>query len=431
MKISQIDDPYGEFLELIKNFQAGRIDRRRFRARVQVLCSGNTDLIFRFNTLLKNKYQIKLKITGVKRKYVKKKKKKKVEENRELPWDVLDNICKTLDFHDLFQFAGVCKNWKAFHKIYWTNFIAYQEPLLLRNVYSNTHLQEFFSLISIPNQKIYSLKKMECLSNSMYVASSSGYFIKAGFNDSFQIFNPFTRTKKVINASNFEVISNAFASHALLALSKCSEDFVLVVLCTCSRNLRVYQSRNYGWVSYSSAIGNQEEKIVHFVVLHSIIYLVTNKANIGVLSLNSTNIKFLKLKSTPDVTSIHLKLVNCDEQLLLVDLMEDKMIRNVYKIDFSTMNYVKLETLGDIALFYACNGLKKDCYALSNPNKWGYERNSVYVTLFSSTICRVYSWDDKKLQKCIMLPTPDETGVFVFDWCFRHLQYEIDYSLVE
>ncbi|CAJ2670901.1 unnamed protein product [Trifolium pratense] len=129
MKISQIDDPYGEFLELIKNFQARRIDRRRFRARVQGLCSGNTDLIFRFNTLLKNKYQIKLKITGVKRKYVKKK--KKVEENRELPWDVLDNICKTLDFHDLFQFAGVCKNWRAFHKIYWTNFIAYQEPLLL------------------------------------------------------------------------------------------------------------------------------------------------------------------------------------------------------------------------------------------------------------------------------------------------------------
>ncbi|PNX54905.1 hypothetical protein L195_g048528 [Trifolium pratense] len=272
---------------------------------------------------------------------------------------------------------------------------------------------------------------MECLSNSMYVASSSGYFIKAGFNDSFQIFNPFTRTKKVINASNFEVISNAFASHALLALSKCSEDFVLVVLCICSRNLRVYQSRNCGWVSYSSAIGNQEEKIVHFVVLHSIIYVVTNKANIGVLSLNSTNIKFLKLKSTPDVTSIHLKLVNCDEQLLLVDLMEVEMIRNVYKIDFSTMNYVKLETLGNIALFYASNGLKKDCYALSNPNKWGYERNSVYVTLISSTICRVYSWDDKKLQKCIMLPTPDETGVFVFDWCFRHLQYEIDYSLVE
>ncbi|XP_045797760.1 uncharacterized protein LOC123891943 [Trifolium pratense] len=424
MKISQIDDPYGEFLELIKNFQAGRIDRRRFRARVQGLCSGNTDLIFRFNTLLKNKYQIKLKITGVKRKKVKK---KKVEESHELPWDMLDNICKTLDFHDLFQFAGVCKNWKAFHKIYWTNFIAYQEPLLLRNVYSN---REFSSLISIPDQKIYSLKKMECLFNSIYVESSGGYFIKAADNNSFKIINPFTRTKKVINASNFQFYFNGFFNYALLALSKCSEDFVLVVLCMCTMNLRVYQSRNCGWVTYSSEIGNQE-KVVHFVVLHNIIYVVTNKANIGVLSLNSANIKFLKLKSTPDVTSRNLKLVNCDEQLLLVDLMEDKMIRNVYKIDFSTMNYVKVETLGNIALLYASNGLKNNCYALSNPNKWGYERNSVYVTLFSSTICRVYSWDDKKLKKCITLPTPDETGAFLFDWCFRHLQYEIDYSLVE
>jgi hypothetical protein len=39
--------------------------------------------------------------------------------------------------------------------------------------------------------------------------------------------------------------------------------------------------------------------------------------------------------------------------------------------------------LGEIALFYASNGLKKNCYALSNPNKWGYESNSMYVTRHS------------------------------------------------
>jgi hypothetical protein len=51
-------------------------------------------------------------------------------------------------------------------------------------------------------------------------------------------------------------------------------------------------------------------------------------------------------------------MVNYDEQLLVVDLRPDEMIKNVYKIDFSTINYVKLETLDDIALFYASN-----CYA--------------------------------------------------------------------
>jgi hypothetical protein len=87
--------------------------------------------------------------------------------------------------------------------------------------------------------------------------------------------------------------------------------------------------------------------------------------------------------------------------------------------------------LGDIALFYDSNHVQKNCYALSNPNRWGYESNSVYVTYLSSTICRVYSWDDKKFQKCITLPIRCETDSFMFEWCFRQIQYEIDYSLVE
>jgi hypothetical protein len=36
--------------------------------------------------------------------------------------------------------------------------------------------------------------------------------------------------------------------------------------------------------------------------LHNIIYVITNKANIGVLIAWIRNIKFLKLKSTPNVT---------------------------------------------------------------------------------------------------------------------------------
>jgi hypothetical protein len=116
----------------------------------------------------------------------------------------------------------------------------------------------------------------------------------------------------------------------------------------------------------------------------------------------------------------------------VVDILGEN-IRNVYKIDFSTMNYVKLENLGDIALFYTYDFDYTKCYALSNPSRWGYESNSVYVTSVFSTLCRVYSGDGKKFKKCIMLPTPGETGKgkVLFDWCFRHLQYKIDYSLVE
>ncbi|RHN81780.1 hypothetical protein MtrunA17_Chr1g0202841 [Medicago truncatula] len=179
-------------------------------------------------------------------------------------------------------------------------------------------------------------------------------------------------------------------------------------------------------------MGNSK-MIVDFVVLRNIIYVVTNMANIGVLSLNSANVKFLKLKSTPAIKfSPYLMLVNCDAQLLVVDFMSNE-ISNVYKIGFSTMNYVRLKTLGDIALFCGTNWLKRNCYALSNPNRWGYECNSMYDINLLSTICSAYSGNDKKLQKSITLlvPAPDATMCLMFDWCFRHQQYEIDYSLVK
>jgi hypothetical protein len=90
-----------------------------------------------------------------------------------------------------------------------------------------------------------------------------------------------------------------------------------------------------------------------------------------------------------------------------------------------------VQTLGDIALFYVKS---RNGYALSNPNRWGYERNSMYVMSITSTMeCSVHSWDDKELQKYITLPTHASPGRSprMIDWCFRHLRYEVDYSLVE
>ena len=327
-----------------------------------------------------------------------------------------DIISKRLDFDDFFQFVGVCKNLRAFHKIYWRNFLASQEPLIVQISF---HVKKSFSFISISGQKAYHLDMMDYFRHFSYSTTSSGYFIRAGYNNSLSLVNPFTGIKKVIDTPTFEVNYTCLAYHGLFAFGKCSEEFVLVVLCY--NSLHVYQSRNCGWVTYTTK-GNPW-MVVDFVVLHNMIYVVTDKANIGVLSLNSANIKFLKLKSIPDKTSLYFRLVNCDEQLLVVDSM-----LNVYKIDFSTMNYVKLETLGDIALF---NVSDTNCYALSNPNKWGYESNSVYVIRSSSPLCRVYSGDDKKLQKCITPPAPHGTYSKMLDWCFRHLRHEVDFSLIE
>jgi len=91
---------------------------------------------------------------------------KNVEENRELPSDVLDIIYQTLDFDDFFQIASVCKNWRAFHKIHRRNFSASQEPLILQVSYD---VIRSLSFISIPDQKVnYRLNIDECFWNYTY-----------------------------------------------------------------------------------------------------------------------------------------------------------------------------------------------------------------------------------------------------------------------
>jgi len=351
---------------------------------------------------------------------------KKVAEIDKLPWDVLDIIFKILDFDDLFQFTGVCKNWRAFHKIYWKNFLTFHEPLLVKK---SSHVMKSFSFINIANQKVYHSKMINYFWHYAYSGSSSGYLIMTGNNNSFLLMNPFTRRKKVINTSTFKVNFSDFAYHVLLAFGKGSEEFVLLALCKSSDSLHVYQSRNFSWVTYSRL--GYPWMIVDFVVLHNTIYVVTNNANIGVLNLNSANIKFLELKNTPGVaSSSHLRLVVCDEQLLVVNTMS-KVVLTVYKINFSTMNYVKLKTLGDAALFYAPGG---SYHALSNPNMWGYERNSVHVINHSATKCKVFIGDDDKLPKYVednTLRAPFIGRPYLLDWCFRHLHYEVDYSIVE
>ncbi|KAL5078447.1 hypothetical protein RYX36_017431 [Vicia faba] len=412
---------YDEFLEILKYFKAQRIDTSVVVERVKELFKRHTNLILEFNAFLPKNYRITRPLqlhTG--------KKMKKVAENCEIPWDLLDIISRKLDFDDLFGFAGVCKSWREFHKIYWRNFMASQEPLLLQK---SSHDKKSFSFISIHDQRVYHSKTIDCFWNLAYSGSSSGYLIMTTENNSFILMNPFTRKKMEINTTAFKVEFSVFAYHVLLAFGKGLEEFVLVALCRSSNSLHVYQSRNSDWITYSTR--GKPWKVVDFVVLHNTIYAVTDKARIGVLSLNSADINFLKLKSTPKVTSSsHLRLVSCDRKLLMIHILPRRIL-NVYEIDLSIKNFVEMKTLGDIALFYASG---KYFYALSNPEKWGYESNSLHAINLSSTQCIMSIGNDNKLPEYIShdrLSNPPKGRPYLLDWCFKHLHYEVDYSLVE
>ncbi|XP_058753026.1 uncharacterized protein LOC131626215 [Vicia villosa] len=345
----------------------------------------------------------------------------------QLPWDLLDVISQKLDFDDLLRFACVCTNWRDFHK---SNFMASQEPLLVE--FSPTQGPSSFSILT--NQKVYPLDKMMTHSNStMYVTYSSGYFITVQSNNSFMLFNPFTRIGKVIYASTFQVNYSDYDKHrALLAFEKCSEEFALVVLCKDQPgSLHVYRSRKNAWFTYSAA----GKILVDFVVLHNMIYVVTDRARIGVLKLNSGNIKFLKLKNTSrvrltllkhDKTNPFINLVNCDENLIVVDLTPGAC-KLIYKIDLSSMSYVPSKSLGGIALFYIWGG---SCTALSSPNRWGYKSNCLYQFFGFFPHIIEYNWD-KSSKNYIHLPGPEKTLLNHLDRCFRHLKYQLDYSLLD
>lgn len=74
-----------------------------------------------------------------------------------------------------------------------------------------------------------------------------------------------------------------------------------------------------------------------------------------------------------------LKLVNYDDQLLVVDFEPQKRL-NVYKIDFASMVFVKLETLGKLALFYGWTR----CYVLRATQASGDMPTTVYYVTGSN-----------------------------------------------
>ncbi|CAJ2670850.1 unnamed protein product [Trifolium pratense] len=359
------------------------------------------------------------------------KKMKEDKDIRPLDGDMLDIVSKKLvSFDDLFNFSAVCKEWRAVHKIYWRKFLESQSPLIVQ---TTRNAKRFYSFYSIPEKRAYS-SKLSYFRGKSYCGSSSGYLVMAGANNILQLMNPFTRKQKIIDISVVRKDLTYFACRVLLAFTRDSDEFVLVASCKRFLGLYVYHSRNSSWKTYSKR--GHPWKVVDFVLFNNTIYVLTYKAEIGVLSLNSESLKFLKLKNTPNVPSWSYSLLSCDGELLVVDFVPNKVL-DVYRIDWETMSYVKLQTLGERALFHS----PYKCYALANPGKWGFESNRVYSIDWDSidrdsAECEVYSGSNNELVECIMLAgssreVRSRSTPYWLDWCFRNQHDEVDYSLVE
>ncbi|KAJ0084928.1 hypothetical protein Patl1_29456 [Pistacia atlantica] len=153
---------------------------------------------------------------------------------------------------------------------------------------------------------------------------------------------------------SFYRTSNPIPLHALASLDK---------------KWKEYHYVNKGW------------RILDIIVSDGRIYVLKSNSQIGIFNLRSCDLRFLELKFAPHIGVYfdkQIRLVASNDQLSVVESPE------LYRIDLSRMEWVKLYNLGeDQALFRGKDG--KMCSKVINPSKWGGQSNCVFSISISST----------------------------------------------
>ncbi|OIW01349.1 hypothetical protein TanjilG_20531 [Lupinus angustifolius] len=355
--------------------------------------------------------------------------KKSEETNTELPSDMLETIYKKLDFDELFQFGGVCEDWRKVHKNERENVMKSRAPLVIQ---TSSYAKKIYFFFSISKHEMYSTKLANFWRLS-YLGFSSGSVIMENYqSDKILIMNPFIRRK--IEISTRSLISYPIPSscNVTLAFVKGTQDFIIAFLCKSNFSLDIYDSRKSSWFTYSRY--GRPFMIADLVVLNHTMFFITNTAKIGELRLNRNHGKelFLELKNAPNITSSTLRLISCDGNLLVVNF-RPRIFLEVYKIDMLRMEWVRLESLGDFALFLT---LQRKCYTLRNPEKWGYEKNHLYYINGESAKCFVYSMENELVKsnmpyRALPASSNSKSKLYWLDWCFPNERDEIDYSIMQ
>ncbi|XP_044506702.1 uncharacterized protein LOC123226237 [Mangifera indica] len=288
--------------------------------------------------------------------------KKDIENGRwaNLPTELLEIISKNLNIADYLRFGEVCRSWRSFFSEYKQNFMASQSPLILnisKNAGQSCDFVELDSGIRYKRQqfKFYRTPKF---SDSVRICKDRAIFASIGSQDQDQDF-------------------------ASIGSQDQDQDFALVILSDSKASLELYTSREDQWKDYSYT--GKHWRILDMIVFDGSIYVVTIDNKIGIFNVRSLVVKFLNLKSAPSL-SWRIRLVVSNDQLFVVDFITLCPVK-VYRIDFSTMEWVGVKDLGGQALFIDLRGER--CFKLM---KSGGRSNHVYV--LSDYECKIYPFND-------------------------------------
>ncbi|KAJ7970694.1 F-box protein [Quillaja saponaria] len=245
-----------------------------------------------------------------------------------------------------------------------------------------------------------------------YIGFSGGYLIMENFYCQPFLLNPFTGEELLFPKPPLSF--NCVSPHDRVILASMpSKDFVLLALSMGNKNLQVFLARDSVWDVYTYV--KEPWMLVDIVVLDGRAYVVTNKGQLGFLSLSPLNLTFLEIKNiTPTLNSFNLKLVTSDQQLLMVDFIPGHNLA-VYRMGFLGMEWVKIDSLGDQALF--CGG--RSGSELRKPGRWGGRSNCVYY-IDSVSKCYMYSMDATLIEGFRIEETSSGSPLLPLYWYYPH-----------
>ncbi|XP_030954074.1 uncharacterized protein LOC115976746 [Quercus lobata] len=300
------------------------------------------------------------------------KKKKMVDTSNWRPWSELHEvllhlIANQLGAIDYLMFGCVCKGWRLYVAAHRKEFMASQPPLL---VFLSTQAKRACHFYSIFDRRLYKAI-LPSLVGKTCSGLSCGYFVledrKKRADSEIWLLNPFTR-----HELRFSRPPNPYSFIILASLATPLWEYVIIAFDRWSPFLQLCRSTDVNWTVYNSenfqgSPTNSPWWFVDGVVFKGKIYVLTDHGEIGVLNLNShPYVTLLEIQSI-GCSSFELNLLAFDEQLFMIRRIMSIAKKEVYELNFSMMEWVKMQNFKDQALFL--NGDYKSS-GFSNITRW-------------------------------------------------------------
>ncbi|KAK0604122.1 hypothetical protein LWI29_012245 [Acer saccharum] len=348
----------------------------------------------------------------------------------DLSVDLLDIISNHLNLTEFLTFGKVCRNWRLFSLTF------PQRRVLV--FYISTKAKKSCYLFDLYKDIGYKTK-LPNLAGNLCLGFSNGYLIMEDRLSNVWVINPITAHQiqfppmpklrmaalKLPNAASKSLKGHYVFWRSYFATFGPHGDFLVIILSGYHRDVRFCSSKDNNWKVYTFAY--QSWNIVDIIVYNSRVFVVTNDCRIGVLNLGSSNLKFLKLKGTPH-SSKKIMFVASNEQLLVINFkvisMPSQLDIQVYSIEFSTKEWVKVNNFGGKVLFV------NDLTCLLSTNKTRLGKHNDYIYFLSSKnshTCLLYSYESGKLVRPISFCTRTKRRYvpLICCWLFPNQFYSI------